>query len=126
MPVNTMSQESIYSTLYAMLALSDSIFQIWITLTFAVLIATYIAERRCDRRMYLLVSGLYAFASVILTKRYKNLLVTRGFTSWPVPNVVSFAIGCGTFRFSLCRNTGHTLVRTQHLETEHVFATPTA
>ena len=47
-PVHEMSQESIYSTLYATLALTDSIFQIWITLTFAVLIATYVAERRLD------------------------------------------------------------------------------
>jgi len=109
MPFNTMSQESIYSTLYAALALTDSIFQIWITLTFAVLIATYIAERRFDRRIYLLVSGLYAFASAILFTRfasaayqafyYKNLLVTRGFAPWPVPNIVSLAIGCGTFVF---------------------------
>lgn len=101
-----MSQESIYSTLYAALALTDSIFQIWITLTFAVLVATYVAERRFDRGMYLLVSWLYGFASVILFTRfgsaayqafhYKNLLVTRGFEPWPVPNLVSLIIGCGS------------------------------
>ncbi len=103
----TMSQETIYTTLYATLALTDSIFQIWITLTFAVLVATYVAERRFDRRMYRLVSALYAFASVILITRftsaayqafhYKNLLATRGFEPWPVPNVVSLVIGVGTF-----------------------------
>jgi hypothetical protein len=47
MPIlHPMSQESIYSTLYAALSLTDSIFQIWLTLTFAVLVATYVAERR--------------------------------------------------------------------------------
>ena len=66
------SQEAIYSTLYATLALTDSIFQIWITLTFAVLIATYVAERRFDRALYRLVSGLYAFASVILFVRFAS------------------------------------------------------
>ena len=107
MPTTALSQESIYTTLYAALALTDSIFQIWITLTFAVLVATHVAERRFDRGMYLLVSALYAFASVILFTRfasaafqafhYKNLLVVRGFEPWPVPNFVSIIIGSGTF-----------------------------
>ena len=106
MPATPMSQEAIYSTLYAALALTDSIFQIWITLTFATLVATYVAERRFDRGMYKLVFGLYAFASVILITRfgsaayqafhYKNLLVRRGFEPWPIPNVVSVIIGMGT------------------------------
>ena len=101
-----MSQESIYNTLYAALTLTDSIFQIWITLTFAVLVATYVAERRFDRSMYRLVSSLYGLASGILLIRfasaafvafhYKNLLLTRGFEPWPVPNVVSLIIGFGT------------------------------
>jgi hypothetical protein len=71
-PVHEMSQESIYSTLYATLALTDSIFQIWITLTFAVLIATYVAERRFDPALYRLVAGLYAFASGILFVRFAS------------------------------------------------------
>ena len=105
-PAHAMSQESIYSTLYAALALTDSIFQIWITLTFAVLVATYVAERRFSLGMYRLVSSLYGLASAILLVRfasaalqafhYKNLLVTRGFEPWPVPNVVSLIIGSGT------------------------------
>jgi hypothetical protein len=101
-----MSQESIYSTLYAALALTDSIFQIWITLTFAVLVATYVSERRFDRPMYRLVSSLYALGSAVLFTRfasaayqafhYKNLLVTRGFEPWPVPNFISVVIGVGS------------------------------
>jgi small-conductance mechanosensitive channel len=107
MPETAMSQESIYSTLYAALALTDSIFQIWLTLTFAVVVATYVAERRFDRGLYRLVSCLYAFASAILFTRfasaayqafhYKNLLRARGFDPWPVPNIVSLVIGVGTF-----------------------------
>ncbi len=105
--MHEMSQESIYSTLYAALALTDSIFQIWLTLTFAVLVASYVAERRFDWGMYRLVSVLYAFASGILLVRfasaayqafyYKNLLRTGGFEPWPVPNIVSLTIGIGTF-----------------------------
>ena len=106
MTAHAMSQESIYSTLYAALALTDSILQIWLTLTFAVLVATHVAERRFDRGMYRLVAGLYALASAILFVRfesaayqafhYKNLLLARGFEPWPVPNFVSLIIGLGT------------------------------
>jgi hypothetical protein len=116
MAATPMSQEAIYSTLYATLALTDSIFQIWITLTFAVLIATYVAERRFDHALYRLVSALYAFASGILFVRfasaayqafhYKNLLRTRGFEPWPVPNIVSLIIGIGTFVFLLSGTVG--------------------
>src|SRR5436305_3760018 len=60
---HTLTQELIYSTLYAALALTDSILQIWLTLTFAVIVATYVAGKRFDRPVYLLVSSLYAFAS---------------------------------------------------------------
>ena len=115
-PAHAMSQESIYSTLYATLALTDSIFQIWITLTFAVLIATYVAEGRFDPALYRLVFGLYAFASGILFVRfasaayqafhYKNLLRTRGFEPWPTPNIVSLIIGIGTFVFLLSGTVG--------------------
>src|SRR6187399_803906 len=94
-----MSQELIYSALYGSLGLTDSILQIWITLTFAVIVSTYVAGKRFDRPVYLLVSGLYGLASVILFTRfgsaalqafyYKNQLVTRGFDPWPVPNFVS-------------------------------------
>src|SRR5215510_4560507 len=104
--LHPMSQQSIYNTLYAALSLTDSIFQIWLTLTFAVLVATYVAERRFHRSMYQLVSILYALASVVLFTRfasaahqafyYKNLLVTRGFEPWPVPNFVSLIIGVGS------------------------------
>ncbi len=76
-------------------------------MTFAVLVATYVAERRFDRGMYRLVSGLYLVASGILLIRfasaayqafhYKNLLLARGFEPWPVANIVSLIIGVGTF-----------------------------
>ena len=101
-----MPQELIYNALYAALGLTDSILQIWITLTFAVIVSTYVAGTRFDRLVYVLVSGLYGLASIVLLTRftsaaiqafhYKNMLVTRGYEPWPVPNVVSVMIGCGT------------------------------
>ena len=101
-----MPQELINSGLYSALALTDSALQIWLTLTFAVIVSTYVAGRRFDRPIYLLVSGLYAFASAIQLMRfcsaahqaffYKNLLVLRGFEPWPVPNWASVVIGAGS------------------------------
>ena len=106
MTITPISQELIYSALYSALGLTDSILQIWITLTFAVIVSTYVAGKRFDKHVYWLLSGLYSFASFILLTRfasaafqafyYKNLLVTRGFTAWPVPNFVSVIIGVGT------------------------------
>jgi hypothetical protein len=111
-----MSQELIYSALYAALGLTDSILQIWITLTFAVIVSTYVAGKRFDRPVYLLVSGLYGLASLILFTRfasaalqafyYKNLLVERGFAPWPVPNVISVIIGGGTIALLLAGTVG--------------------
>ena len=116
MAATVMSQEAIYDSLYAALGLTDSIFQIWITLTFAVLIATYVAARNFDRGLYRLVSGLYLFAAAILFVRfgsaayaalhYKNLLVTSGFEPLPVSNIVSLVIGVGTLLFLFAGTVG--------------------
>ncbi len=101
-----MSQELIYSSLYAALGLTDSILQIWITLTFAVIVSTYVAGKRFDRQTYILLCGLYLLASSVLLTRflsaasqafyYKNLLITERFMPWCVPNWVSVVIGGGT------------------------------
>jgi hypothetical protein len=108
MPVpKLMSQELIYDVLYDSLALADSIVQIWITVTFAVIVATYFAGNRVGRVMHRLVSSLYGLYAVVLITRfgssafqifyYRDLLIQRGFEPWPVPNGVSIVIGIGTF-----------------------------
>ena len=71
MPTPTlMSQELIYQVLYDSLALADSILQIWITITFAVIVATYFAGGRVGHVMHRLVSSLYGLYAVILITRY--------------------------------------------------------
>lgn len=101
-----MSEELIYENLYAVLAVADSILQIWLTVTFAVLVAAYVAGNRISRPLYLLINFLYGFAALILTIRfvsaghqiyyYRDLLVTSGFTPWPAPRPLSVLIGGGT------------------------------
>jgi hypothetical protein len=97
------SQDMIFNALYTAIELTDSVLQIWLTLTFAVIVSTYVAGKRFDRPIYLLVSGLYALASAIQLIRfctaaysaffYRNWLIERGFDVWPVPYSVSSIIG---------------------------------
>jgi hypothetical protein len=101
-----MSEELIYENLYSVLAVADSILQIWLTVTFAVLVAAYVAGNRITRYLYLLINFLYGFAALILAVRfvsaayqiyyYRDLLVTNGFAPWPVPRFLSAMIGGGT------------------------------
>jgi hypothetical protein len=106
-----MSQELIYEVLYDALALADSILQIWMTVTFAVIVATYIAGGRVGLVMHRLVSTLYGlYAAVLITRfgsssfqigYYRNALIERGFEPWPVPLWVGIIIGVGTFLLML-------------------------
>jgi hypothetical protein len=101
-----MTQELIYQTLYSVLAVADSILQIWLTVTFAVLVAAYIAADRIGHYLYLLITFLYGLATLVLTIRfisaayqiyyYRDLLVIKGYDQWPVPKVLSQLIGGGT------------------------------
>lgn len=117
MPIpHSLTQELIFSALYSALDLTNSILQIWLTLTFAVIVSTYVASKRFDKPMYLLVSSLYALASAIQLLRfcsaafqafyYKDLLVARGFEPWPVPNPVSVLIGGGSILLILAGTIG--------------------
>ena len=102
-----MSQELIYEVLYDSLSLADSILQIWMTVTFAVIVATYIAGGRVGSVVYRLVSSLYGlYAAVLITRygssafqifHYRSILIERGLEPWPVPYWVSIVIGSGTF-----------------------------
>lgn len=102
-----MSQDLIMQTLYSALSLADSILQIWLTVTFAVIVASYLAGSRISDFMYYLISSLYGLAAVVLITRfisaayqiyfYRDLLVANGFEAWPVPLLVTQIIGGGTF-----------------------------
>jgi hypothetical protein len=78
---------------------ADSILQIWLTVTFAVLVAAHIAADRIGHYLYLLVTFLYGMAALVLTVRfistayqiyhYRDLLLARGHEPWPVPQVLT-------------------------------------
>jgi hypothetical protein len=101
-----MPQELIYETLYSALSLADSILQIWLTVTFAVIVATHLAGDRIGQFMFFLISSLYGLATLVLITRfvsaayqifhYRDLLVISGFEPWPVPGLITRIIGGGT------------------------------
>ncbi|NND44039.1 MAG: hypothetical protein HKN58_01855 [Xanthomonadales bacterium] len=106
-----MSIELIYESLYEALALSDASLQIWISITFAVIVAGHIAGRRIRHYTYGLVAGLYGLYSAVLLVRYcsaayqilhyQGLLLSRGLEPWPVPKALGILIGSGTLLLML-------------------------
>jgi small-conductance mechanosensitive channel len=101
-----MTQELIYENLYSVLSLADSILQIWLTVTFAVIVATHLASALISDFIYFLLATLYGLASCILLARdissayqiysYHELLIENGFEPWPVPPLFPQIIGAGT------------------------------
>jgi hypothetical protein len=101
-----MSIELTYQALYEALSLSDSSPQIWISVTFAVIVAAHLAGNRIRRATYGLVSGLYGLYSLVLVVRYcsaayqiffyQNQLIEHGLDPWPVPKAIGMLIGVGT------------------------------
>ena len=102
-----MSIDLIYQSMYEALTLSDASLQIWISITFAIIVAGHVAANRVKRTAYTLVSCLYAFYSSVLVLRYcsaafqiihyQELLLSRNMEAWPVPKLVGVLIGGGTF-----------------------------
>ena len=51
-------------------AVIDSQFQFWITITFAVIVASFVAGKRLSRRSRLVIAVLYSFAVMIPASRW--------------------------------------------------------
>lgn len=102
----SLSQAEIYQILFSALSTVDSILQIWLTITFAVLVAAFLAGKRINHFMYVLIAALYGLASIVLITRFisaaalmfhfQSLLVMSGYKPWPVPSLIGEIIGAGT------------------------------
>jgi hypothetical protein len=53
----------------------DTQFQFWISITFAVLVASFVADERLSRMERLVVTALYLCAAMILLQRYLSALL---------------------------------------------------
>jgi len=102
----SLSQAEIYQILFSALSTVDSILQIWLTITFAVLVAAFLAGKHVNQSIYSLISALYGLASIVLTTRFvsaallmfnfQHLLIASGYKPWPVPTPIGVIIGAGT------------------------------
>ena len=105
--MNDLSQEALYNLTYAAVSFGDSLFQLWLTITFAAILAAYFAREQITSFMRWLILALYAGTSILLTGRwvnamnhilsYREVLEHEGFA--PFPSVVVFGNALGILHF---------------------------
>jgi hypothetical protein len=101
--VTELSQEALFDLTYSAIALGDSLFELWLTVTFAAILAVYFSSSRMTPFMRRLLLGLYCAASVLLTGRwvvamlhfitYREMLASQGFAEFPSPQPLGFILG---------------------------------
>ena len=95
--MNELSQEALYSLIYEAISFGDSLFELWLTITFAAILAIFFSSDRIERFMRLLLVGLYSASSVLLTGRwivamlhyvhYQETILTSGYAAFPTPSI---------------------------------------
>lgn len=90
-----LSQEALYNLCYSALSFADSLFELWLTVTFAAILAIYFASARITPFMRWLLMALYGGTAVVLTGRwlvainhvltYQRMLEEAGFEAFPSP-----------------------------------------
>ena len=98
-----LSLEALFNLTYSAIALGDSLFELWLTVTFAAILAVYFSVSRMTRFMRQLLLGLYVAASVLLTGRwvvamlhfltYRGMLADQGLSEFPSPQPLGFILG---------------------------------
>jgi len=93
--VHELSQEALYNLIYSAIEFGDSLFELWLTVTFAAILAVYFSSARITEFMRWLLIGLYSVTSLMLTGRwlvamlhyatYQESIVDAGFTPFPTP-----------------------------------------
>lgn len=90
-----MSEEPYYNLIYSAMYLGDGLFELWLTITFAAILAIYFSRDQISRFMRNLLVALYTGTAVLLTGRwcvamihivyYMNELSAAGLASFPTP-----------------------------------------
>lgn len=98
--MNELSQEALYTLIYNALSFTDTLFQVWLTVTFAAILAIYFSRAEITSWMRWLLILLYCGSSVVLTGRwmigighvvtYQQVLEEAGYARFPTP------VGFGT------------------------------
>ena len=101
--MNNLSQEALYNLIYSALSFADTLFQVWLTVTFAAILAIYFTRSEISQWMRHLLIALYTGAAIVLTGRwaagmihvleYQELLREAGFPPFPTPPTLGTAMG---------------------------------
>lgn len=68
------SRESLYDLIYSALGFADNLFELWLTVTFAAILAAYFTAEHMSRYMRALMIGLYGMACILLIGRWLNAM----------------------------------------------------
>jgi hypothetical protein len=91
-----LSEEALHNLCYNALSFADNLFQMWLTVTFAAILAIYFSQSNITPYMRRLLIGLYIGASAMLVGRwcvaifyhfltYQNQLIDQGLLPFPTP-----------------------------------------
>lgn len=91
-----LSEEALHNLCYSALSFADNLFHMWLTVTFAAILAIYFSHSNIIPYMRRLLIGLYFGASVMLIGRwcvaimfhfftYQNQLIENGWLPFPTP-----------------------------------------
>ena len=107
--MNELSQEALYNLIYSALSFTDTLFQVWLTVTFAAILAIYFSRDEISKLMRFPLLFLYAGTSILLTGRwvvgiihavrYQEMLFQNGFTPFPTPP--AFGASLAALHFSM-------------------------
>lgn len=96
-----LSEEALHNLCYSALSFADNLFQMWLTVTFAAILAIYFSHSNITPYLRRLLIGLYLGASIMLIGRwwvaifhhfltYQNQLIGNGRLSFPTPEYAGF------------------------------------
>ena len=96
-----LSEEALHTLCYNALSFADNLFQMWLTVTFAAILAIYFSHANITPYLRRLLIGLYLGASVMLIGRwwvaiyyhflsYQNELIKNGWLPFPTPENARF------------------------------------
>jgi hypothetical protein len=93
--MTNLSQEALYNLCYSAISFGDSLFELWLTITFAAILAIFFASERITPFMRRLLLALYGGTALLLTGRwvvamthvltYQRMLRDAGFEAFPSP-----------------------------------------
>ena len=94
-----MGQAELYELSYEALYFMDSLFQMWLTMTFAAILAIYFTRAELSNWLRRLLIFLYLAASIVMSGRwlvgtnhvitYRDMLTEAGYAPFPTPDWAS-------------------------------------